>query len=280
MVDCESADSTKAGRPFCLRTARPPRTNGPPGARRSRLPQAAVPRLRCPLPPKSRVGGTRRWRRVRRHTSAPQYASYQRLKCAESRNLAPGRTRWPNRDPIEEIGGMNLYIFVRNTPAVLDDLLGLATDAKQWCDCLSLQFERRWYERENWFRWGVFSQSIEPGTNIPAHDAGLYVTLVVNQDDKCQCIAAEVNNPKRSFLSKTVRMSSSYDAKYRGRRGMNVNYSIPHPGNPIGGGSHFPRPSIVPAVWPTDVIASAHISIILIAEDRICNTYTFPVKQR
>jgi hypothetical protein len=32
---------------------------------------------------------------------------------------------WPNRDPIEEIGGINLYEFVRNSPVGLVDHRGL-----------------------------------------------------------------------------------------------------------------------------------------------------------
>jgi len=40
--------------------------------------------------------------------------------------------RWPNRDPIEEAGGVNLYGFVKNNPVSFWDRLGLYTlgDAK------------------------------------------------------------------------------------------------------------------------------------------------------
>jgi RHS repeat-associated protein len=35
--------------------------------------------------------------------------------------------RWPSRDPIEEMGGMNLYGFVKNKPPNFVDLLGLCS---------------------------------------------------------------------------------------------------------------------------------------------------------
>jgi RHS repeat-associated protein len=37
----------------------------------------------------------------------------------------PNLQRWPNRDPIEEVGGINLYEFVRNSPVGLVDHRGL-----------------------------------------------------------------------------------------------------------------------------------------------------------
>jgi len=57
----------------------------------------------------------------------------------------PGLQRWPNRDPIQELGGYNLYEFVGNNPVLFIDLLGLDKDPacvsqcqKQWLvDCYS-----------------------------------------------------------------------------------------------------------------------------------------------
>jgi len=40
-------------------------------------------------------------------------------------NFASGRPKWPNRDPIEERGGLNLYAFVYNIPIDFVDYLGL-----------------------------------------------------------------------------------------------------------------------------------------------------------
>ncbi len=37
----------------------------------------------------------------------------------------PSTGRWPNRDPIQERGGLNLYGFVKNTPLTIVDKLGL-----------------------------------------------------------------------------------------------------------------------------------------------------------
>ncbi len=41
------------------------------------------------------------------------------------RHYSPELGRWPSRDPIEEYGGVNLYIFVGNDPLSYFDLLGL-----------------------------------------------------------------------------------------------------------------------------------------------------------
>jgi len=78
--------------------------------------------------PKTRVGGTRRWRRARRPPSGLYLAPHQRLKHAESRNLASGRTRWPNRDPVGIIGGPNICVYAMNHPVSFVDPLGLIVD--------------------------------------------------------------------------------------------------------------------------------------------------------
>jgi hypothetical protein len=39
---------------------------------------------------------------------------------------ASGRGNWPNRDPIEEKGSVNLYSFVRNMPLTHIDIIGLS----------------------------------------------------------------------------------------------------------------------------------------------------------
>ncbi len=59
----------------------------------------------------------------------------------------PNLQRWLSRDPVEELGGMNLYCLVENQPIVLVDPLGLDTD---W-----------WW----WFRWVLLWWSLSnPGT--------------------------------------------------------------------------------------------------------------------
>ena len=42
------------------------------------------------------------------------------------RHYAPQLGKWPSRDPIEEEGGINLYVFVNNTPTQYIDEFGLA----------------------------------------------------------------------------------------------------------------------------------------------------------
>lgn len=43
------------------------------------------------------------------------------------RFYSPGLGRWVNRDPIEEEGGLHLYVFVDNHPIGMIDILGLET---------------------------------------------------------------------------------------------------------------------------------------------------------
>jgi hypothetical protein len=42
----------------------------------------------------------------------------------------PGVQRWINRDPIEEDGGINLYVFVRNNPSAAIDRFGFTPSAR------------------------------------------------------------------------------------------------------------------------------------------------------
>ena len=53
------------------------------------------------------------------------------------RYYAPGVGRWLNRDPIEEIGGLNLYAFGLNSAVGAVDLLGLDTRFWDWIDCMA-----------------------------------------------------------------------------------------------------------------------------------------------
>jgi len=53
------------------------------------------------------------------------------------RYYSPELGRWPSRDPIEEDGGKNLYAFVRNSPLVEVDPLGLVEVGDSCCeDCI------------------------------------------------------------------------------------------------------------------------------------------------
>jgi RHS repeat-associated protein len=45
------------------------------------------------------------------------------------RMYSPELGRWLNRDPIEEVGGLNIYVFVANMPVSNFDLLGLVHPA-------------------------------------------------------------------------------------------------------------------------------------------------------
>lgn len=48
-----------------------------------------------------------------------------RARCRKSRCPEDRIGRWPNRDPIEERGGVNLYAYVKNRPVSALDAFGL-----------------------------------------------------------------------------------------------------------------------------------------------------------
>jgi hypothetical protein len=62
---------------------------------------------------------------------------------------APGRPDWPNRDPIGEKGGLDIYGFVANTPVSAWDRIGLVMateDVWGWaCRFWQYHWERRYY---------------------------------------------------------------------------------------------------------------------------------------
>ena len=88
------------------------------GGRVTRAPGTAT------SPRKTRVGGVLvppSGRSSRRRRTAHGTATGCRLRAART---VLGRSEWPNRDPIGEKGGLNLYAFAGNAPVVLFDGLG------------------------------------------------------------------------------------------------------------------------------------------------------------
>ena len=83
---------------------RPPRPSGPPAGRYCRNPLGIRARRRFPPPARS-MG----------------------VRVYGYRDYDPVTGRWPNRDPIEEEGGTNLYAFAGNDGITQWDYLGLAS---------------------------------------------------------------------------------------------------------------------------------------------------------
>ena len=65
--------------------------------------------------------------------STKPYDKYLDAFLYQMRILKDGR--WMSRDPIEEQGGVNLYVLVNNNPVNKWDLLGMAEMPKWKCDC-------------------------------------------------------------------------------------------------------------------------------------------------
>jgi hypothetical protein len=75
--------------------------------------------------PKTRVGGFRRHasgRLSRRGRGRSMFTPGSRT-CAYK--TASGLGNWPNQDPIQELGGINLYEYVANNPVTYKDNYGL-----------------------------------------------------------------------------------------------------------------------------------------------------------
>ena len=66
----------------------------------------------------------------RKSCSPKTHTPWVQVQLSGLRYYNPTLGRWVNRDPIEEIGGLNLYAFVKNWPQGGVDILGL-TDACQ-----------------------------------------------------------------------------------------------------------------------------------------------------
>ena len=81
--------------------------------------------------PKNRVGNFF----YEDHASVGKNRWASRLNAQEKScyhyETASGRSNWPNRDPIEEAGGINLYAMVHNNPIDYWDFIGL----QQCRDC-------------------------------------------------------------------------------------------------------------------------------------------------
>jgi len=71
--------------------------------------------------------------------SSKEWDSDSGLYYYTHRFYDPNLQRWPNRDPIQEFGGLNLYGFVGNNPINQDDALGLC-NIKIRCGPVALGF--------------------------------------------------------------------------------------------------------------------------------------------
>jgi len=57
------------------------------------------------------------------------------------RYYQPETGRWASRDPLEELGGLNVYAFVANSPNSLIDLLGAKKVPYLWVSLVEREFE-------------------------------------------------------------------------------------------------------------------------------------------
>ena len=88
--------------------------------------------LACPTAPnparppsKNRVGGSPRSSALRAPKIRSQLPESHRVSRPDATITASGRPVWPSRDPIGEIGGVNIYNMTANSPLNNIDLFGL-----------------------------------------------------------------------------------------------------------------------------------------------------------
>ncbi len=90
---------------------------------------------------KTRIRGSRRHPSGRLVWRAQVRSSFPPGSRGCAYKPASGRLAWPNRDPLGERGGRNLYGFVGNNPVNYFDLYGLAfgnpIDGKPWQQCVT-----------------------------------------------------------------------------------------------------------------------------------------------
>ena len=93
----------------------------------SQLLQLACPTAPNPArpPSKNRVGGSPRSSALRAPKTRSQLPESHRVSRPDATITASGRPVWPNRDPIEEAGGLALYSAMANSAVTLFDSLGL-----------------------------------------------------------------------------------------------------------------------------------------------------------
>jgi RHS repeat-associated protein len=79
-------------------------------------------------------------------------------KDSGHRFYSPEISRWLNRDPIQEEGGLNLYSFVRNAPSILLDPLGevdivgwFVSDQRATAQALLDSYEAKFCNTDIWF---------------------------------------------------------------------------------------------------------------------------------
>ena len=92
----------------------------------SQLLQLACPTAPNPArpPSKNRVGGSPRPSSFRAPKNRSQLPESHRVSRPDATIAASGRSVWPNRDPIGEIGGINIYQMLNNNAVESIDLLG------------------------------------------------------------------------------------------------------------------------------------------------------------
>ena len=86
--------------------------------------------------PKTRVGGSRGRASGRLSRRARRRSMFTPGSRACAYKTASGRHEWPNQDPIQERGGINLYGYVGNDPVNFSDPFGLKRNCgESFNDC-------------------------------------------------------------------------------------------------------------------------------------------------
>jgi hypothetical protein len=170
--------------------------------------------------PENRVGGFCRRSAMRARGLAPQSQTSRRVAFATATKTASGPSHWPNRDPIEENGGVNLYAFLQNDPIAKYDMLGM------WGTSGHTIIASRWLTKYSNYKWIEGSSVdvvglVDLGSQKVDGDTGSS-TDFLNAQSQANSYQHAMRSPLQSVASARAEMERFVREKVNAARNMAI----------------------------------------------------------